>query len=156
MSSFAASEWTAAAEFAELTGLEPLAEHDPTIFAIIQREKARQYESLELIASENFTSRAVMECLGSALTNKYAEGLPGKRYVLGRMAFPFECAVRACVRPVSFFSASSAGFFKKKIRRRCCCCCCCCCYFASAVLVLFPERQGFESGLENRYFTHTS
>jgi len=83
MSSFAAKEWSAAAEFTELTGLEPLAEHDPAIFAIIQREKARQFESLELIASENFTSRAVMECLGSALTNKYAEGLPGKRYYGG-------------------------------------------------------------------------
>ena len=68
MSSFAAKEWSAAADFAELTGLEPLATHDPAVYAIIQREKARQYESLELIASENFTSRAVMECLGSALT----------------------------------------------------------------------------------------
>lgn len=67
----------------KLTGLEPLVEHDPEIHALIQTEKRRQFESLELIASENFTSRAVMECLGSALTNKYAEGMPGKRYYGG-------------------------------------------------------------------------
>jgi glycine hydroxymethyltransferase len=50
---------------------------------IIEREKTRQWRSLELIASENFTSRAVMECLGSALTNKYSEGLPHARYYGG-------------------------------------------------------------------------
>lgn len=74
---------SAIAESKALTGLEPLAEHDPEVFALIQDEKRRQFESLELIASENFTSRAVMECLGSALTNKYAEGIPGKRYYGG-------------------------------------------------------------------------
>lgn len=68
---------------APLTGLEPLKTHDPEIYELIQAEKRRQYESLELIASENFTSRAVMEALGSALTNKYAEGIPGKRYYGG-------------------------------------------------------------------------
>lgn len=50
---------------------------------LIEQEKSRQWRSLELIASENFTSRAVIECLGSALTNKYAEGLPGARYYGG-------------------------------------------------------------------------
>jgi len=50
---------------------------------LIEQEKNRQWKSLELIASENFTSRAVMECLGSALTNKYAEGLPHARYYGG-------------------------------------------------------------------------
>ena len=48
--------------------------------AIIEQEKQRQFRGLELIASENFTSRAVMEAVGSCLTNKYSEGLPGKRY----------------------------------------------------------------------------
>ena len=72
-----------ASKFETLTGLEPLVEHDPVVHEIIEREKRRQFESLELIASENFTSKAVMECLGSALTNKYAEGLPGKRYYGG-------------------------------------------------------------------------
>jgi glycine hydroxymethyltransferase len=50
---------------------------------LIEQEKSRQWRSLELIASENFTSRAVMDCLGSALTNKYAEGLPHARYYGG-------------------------------------------------------------------------
>ena len=58
-------------------------EHDPELFDLIEQEKSRQWRSLELIASENFTSRAVMECLGSALTNKYAEGLPHARYYGG-------------------------------------------------------------------------
>ena len=53
------------------------------MYDLIEREKGRQFRSLELIASENFTSRAVMECLGSALTNKYAEGLPHARYYGG-------------------------------------------------------------------------
>ncbi len=56
---------------------------DPEISAIIQREMARQENKIELIASENFTSRAVMEACGSALTNKYAEGYPGHRYYGG-------------------------------------------------------------------------
>lgn len=60
-----------------------LEEHDPELFDLIEQEKSRQWRSLELIASENFTSRAVLDCLGSALTNKYAEGLPGARYYGG-------------------------------------------------------------------------
>lgn len=52
-------------------------------FSLIEQEKTRQWSGLELIASENFTSRAVMDCLGSALTNKYAEGYPGARYYGG-------------------------------------------------------------------------
>jgi len=56
---------------------------DPEISAIIQREMARQENKIELIASENFTSSAVMEACGSALTNKYAEGYPGHRYYGG-------------------------------------------------------------------------
>ncbi len=60
-----------------------LAEADPEIARIVAAETARQNEGLELIASENFTSRAVMEAVGSTLTNKYAEGYPGKRYYGG-------------------------------------------------------------------------
>merc|ERR1711871_372810 len=56
---------------------------DPTMAKLLEKEKARQKRSIELIASENFTSRAVMECLGSALTNKYSEGQPGARYYGG-------------------------------------------------------------------------
>ncbi|XP_059657094.1 serine hydroxymethyltransferase 3, chloroplastic [Cornus florida] len=60
-----------------------LSETDPEVRSIINKEKQRQFKSLELIASENFTSRAVMEAVGSCLTNKYSEGLPGKRYYGG-------------------------------------------------------------------------
>ncbi len=56
---------------------------DPEVFSAIQREVERQNEGLELIASENFVSKAVLEAMGSPLTNKYAEGLPGKRYYGG-------------------------------------------------------------------------
>lgn len=56
---------------------------DPDVHAIIQAEALRQREDLELIASENYTSAAVMEAVGSVLTNKYAEGLPSKRYYGG-------------------------------------------------------------------------
>jgi glycine hydroxymethyltransferase len=58
-------------------------QRDQKIFDLIQREKTRQIEGIELIASENFTSPQVMEAAGSVLTNKYAEGLPGKRYYGG-------------------------------------------------------------------------
>lgn len=56
---------------------------DQELYTLIEKEKARQQFGIELIASENFTSRAVLDCLGSILTNKYAEGLPGKRYYGG-------------------------------------------------------------------------
>jgi len=61
----------------------PLAEVDPEIFQAIQHETERQDGQLELIASENFTSQAVLEATGSVFTNKYAEGYPGKRYYGG-------------------------------------------------------------------------
>jgi len=61
----------------------PLAEVDPEIYDAIRRETERQGAQLELIASENFTSEAVLEATGSVLTNKYAEGYPGKRYYGG-------------------------------------------------------------------------
>ncbi len=63
--------------------MENLREADPEIFEAIGDELRRQRNSIELIASENFVSEAVMEAVGSCLTNKYAEGLPGKRYYGG-------------------------------------------------------------------------
>ncbi len=66
-----------------MTPMPSLGDADPTVFQLIQRETQRQEEGLELIASENFASRAVMEATGSSLTNKYAEGYPGKRYYSG-------------------------------------------------------------------------
>src|SRR5256712_3301569 len=60
-----------------------LAETDPEIAGLIQKETERQHTHLELIASENFTSEAILEASGSVFTNKYAEGYPGKRYYGG-------------------------------------------------------------------------
>lgn len=56
---------------------------DSKIFDLIQKEKKRQLEGLELIASENYVSEEVLQCMGSILTNKYSEGYPGKRYYNG-------------------------------------------------------------------------
>ena len=67
----------------ELSGNRALSEVDPEMHALIAAERHRQIAGIELIASENFTSRAVMECLGSCLTNKYSEGQPGGRYYGG-------------------------------------------------------------------------
>lgn len=64
-------------------GLTDLTEVDPEMASLIDSEKKRQWLGIELIASENFTSKAVMQALGSALTNKYSEGLPGARYYGG-------------------------------------------------------------------------
>src|ERR687889_2672173 len=61
----------------------PLAEADPEVFAAIGKELGRQRDEIELIASENIVSRAVLEAQGSVLTNKYAEGYPGRRYYGG-------------------------------------------------------------------------
>ena len=62
------------------TGLE---ESDPEVFAAIGKEQGRQQHEIELIASENIVSKAVLEAQGSVLTNKYAEGYPGRRYYGG-------------------------------------------------------------------------
>uniref|UniRef100_A0A0E0MLP5 Serine hydroxymethyltransferase n=1 Tax=Oryza punctata TaxID=4537 RepID=A0A0E0MLP5_ORYPU len=64
-------------------GLTTLEEADPEVYDLVEREKRRQRAGVELIASENFTSLAVMEALGSPLTNKYSEGMPGARYYGG-------------------------------------------------------------------------
>ena len=61
----------------------PLSEVDPEVYDAIQHEVERQHTRLELIASENFTSEAILEATGSVFTNKYAEGYPGKRYYGG-------------------------------------------------------------------------
>ncbi|MEY3663536.1 MAG: hypothetical protein RI919_1052, partial [Actinomycetota bacterium] len=62
---------------------QPLSETDPEIAAVLNAELDRQRHTLEMIASENFVSRGVLEAQGSVLTNKYAEGYPGKRYYGG-------------------------------------------------------------------------
>ena len=71
------------APFAMFNRQDTLAQTDPDLWAAIQKEDQRQQDHIELIASENYTSPAVMEAQGSQLTNKYAEGYPGKRYYGG-------------------------------------------------------------------------
>jgi len=68
---------------ANVPALESIADVDPDLWEAMQGERRRQHDNIELIASENYVSAAVMEAQGSWLTNKYAEGLPGKRYYGG-------------------------------------------------------------------------
>ena len=81
---------------------------DPEIAAAIRRETARQQDNLELIASENIVSEAVLEAQGSILTNKYAEGLPGKRYY-GGCEFVDEVETLAIERAKALFGAEGAN-----------------------------------------------
>merc|ERR1719236_58657 len=67
----------------KLAGNKSLKEADPVMCQLVAEEKSRQMRCIELIASENFTSKAVLECLGSVLTNKYSEGQPNARYYGG-------------------------------------------------------------------------
>jgi glycine hydroxymethyltransferase len=77
------SNATAAARFSDASFNRTLADADPELFGSIQSELGRQRHEIELIASENIVSRAVLEAQGSVMTNKYAEGYPGKRYYGG-------------------------------------------------------------------------
>ena len=100
--------------------------HDPQVHAAIQAELVRQRDDLELIASENYCSPEVLEAMGSHLTNKYAEGLPGRRYYGGcehvdtvenlarkraRQLFMVEgCDIGVNVQPHAGAQANSAAF----------------------------------------------
>ncbi len=88
--------------------LDHLRQADPEIAAVIEREAQRQRDGLELIASENYTSLAVMQAQGSILTNKYAEGLPGKRYY-GGCEFVDEVERLAIERALKLFGAPAAN-----------------------------------------------
>src|SRR5690606_20084488 len=101
---------------------EALAERDPELFGAVAAELSRQQDEIELIASENIVSRAVLEAAGSVLTNKYAEGYPGHRYYGGcqfvdevetlaieRAKRLFNCRF-ANVQPHSGASANQAAF----------------------------------------------
>ena len=85
-----------------------LGETDPEIADAIKHEIHRQNDGLELIASENFVSRAVMEAAGSVLTNKYAEGYPGKRYY-GGCEFVDVVERAAIARAKALFGADHAN-----------------------------------------------
>ena len=88
--------------------MSPLQVTDPEIYSLIEQEKARQEGRLELIASENFTSKAVMEAQGSILTNKYAEGYPGKRYYGGCVNVDFVEEI-ARTRAMKLFNVEHAN-----------------------------------------------
>ena len=81
---------------------------DPEIADLIQREERREFEGIELIASENYVSAAVQEAVASVLTNKYAEGLPGKRYY-GGCEFVDEAERLAIERAKQLFGADHAN-----------------------------------------------
>ncbi len=85
-----------------------LASADPEVASAIGRERRRQVEAIELIASENYVSQAVLDAVGSVLTNKYAEGLPGKRYY-GGCEFVDEVEVLAIDRVKTLFGAEHAN-----------------------------------------------
>lgn len=74
---------TSATATATATAASAIQHSDPQLWAAISSERLRQVDGLELIASENYTSAAVMEAAGTVLTNKYAEGYPGRRYYGG-------------------------------------------------------------------------
>ena len=90
------------------TNFDVLAQSDPLVASIVQRELQRQRDHLELIASENFTSAAVLAAQGSVLTNKYAEGLPAKRYY-GGCEFVDEVEQLAIDRAKALFGAAHAN-----------------------------------------------
>ncbi len=90
------------------TNLDFLAQTDPDAAEMIQKELQRQRDHLELIASENFTSPAVLAAQGSVLTNKYAEGLPGKRYY-GGCEFIDQIEKLAIERAKKLFGAAAAN-----------------------------------------------
>jgi len=104
--------------------LESIADVDPVLWEAMRKERDRQHDKIELIASENYTSAAVMEAQGSWLTNKYAEGLPGKRYYGGceyvdiaerlaqeRALALFPGAEHVNVQPHSGAQANMAAYF---------------------------------------------
>lgn len=87
-------------------GNQPLAVADPEVHAIMEKEGQRQFRGIELIASENFVCRAVMEALGSHLTNKYSEGMPGARYYTGNQHID-QIELICCERALAAFNLDS-------------------------------------------------
>lgn len=99
---------SASAEYDEVFFSRGLSESDPDLAAAVRRELVRQQEQIELIASENIVSRAVLEAQGSVLTNKYAEGYPGRRYY-GGCAFVDEAEQLAIDRAKKLFNCAYAN-----------------------------------------------
>ncbi|GAB4848114.1 Serine hydroxymethyltransferase 7 [Ancistrocladus abbreviatus] len=94
---------------AKLWGNQSLRYADPEIFEIMEKEKSRQFRGIELIASENFVCKAVMEALGSHLTNKYSEGMPGARYYGGNQYID-EIETLCCERALVAFELNAENW----------------------------------------------
>ncbi|KAL8027406.1 hypothetical protein ABFX02_14G093200 [Erythranthe guttata] len=90
-------------------GNQSLQNADPDIFEIMEKEKRRQFKGIELIASENFVCKAVLEALGSHLTNKYSEGKPGARYYGGNHYID-EIETLCCQRALAAFGLDSESW----------------------------------------------
>ncbi len=88
--------------------LSALEQYDPQIYELLNQEAARQSGSIRMIPSENYVSKAVMQATGSCLTNKYAEGYPGKRYYEGQQVTDLIESL-ATERARSVFSAEHAN-----------------------------------------------
>ncbi|XP_058087136.1 serine hydroxymethyltransferase 7-like [Magnolia sinica] len=88
---------------------QPLSATDPDIYEIMEKEKQRQFRGIELIASENFVCRAVLEALGSHLTNKYSEGMPGARYYGGNQYID-QIEMLCCERALAAFHLDPEGW----------------------------------------------
>jgi len=111
-----------------------LSQADPEIMAVVRREMARQSEELEMIASENYVSPAVLEAMATVLTNKYSEGYPGHRYYGGNQIIDEAESLAATrakklfgaehvnVQPLSGSPANAAVPGEKIVRRRTCQC----------------------------------
>jgi hypothetical protein len=93
-----------------------LAQSDPEISAAVQHEILRQHEGLEMIASENFVSQAVLEAAGSVFTNKYAEGYPGKRYY-GGSSTPTSSKISRATAPKSSSAPTTSTCSRTPARR---------------------------------------
>lgn len=87
-------------------GNQPLSVADPDVFQIMEKEKKRQFKGIELIASENYVCQAVLEALGSHLTNKYSEGMPGARYYTGN-DYIDQIELLCCKRALTAFHLDS-------------------------------------------------
>ncbi|XP_008781572.2 serine hydroxymethyltransferase 7 [Phoenix dactylifera] len=90
-------------------GNQPLSTADPDVFEIMEKEKQRQVRGIELVASENFVCRAVLEALGSHLTNKYSEGMPGARYYGGNQYID-QIEHLCCKRALAAFGLDSESW----------------------------------------------
>jgi len=103
--------------------MNPIRDQDPDVWSAIAAECERQQDGLEMIASENYTSPAIMQAAGTVLTNKYAEGYPGRRYY-GGCEYVDVVENLARDRATTLFGAEHANVTPQIPGSACCHCCC--------------------------------